>query len=138
MYIQYIFHFYQSGKGEDTIPFSFHWSPSATSSVATSLPALVPDNVLFTLVQPSNEDVAEHGEQMETNDSDTDIMETNDSNVDIMETYLYDIDLMGMDDEMDNKYSSENDSDRDFVNDEEMPEWKILSLSKTFLTICTK
>ena len=74
------------------------------------MPALVPDNVLFTLVQPSNEDVAEHGEQMETNDSDIDIMET------------YDIDLMGTDDEMDNEYSSENDSDRDFVNDEKMPD----------------
>ena len=108
------------GKGEDTIPFGFHWSLSATSSVTTSLPALVPDNVLLTLVQPSNEDVAEHGEQMGTNDSDMDIMETNDSNVDIMETY--DIDLMGTDDEMHNDYSSENDSNRDFVNDEEMPD----------------
>ena len=32
----------------------------------------------------------------------------------------YDIYLMETDDEIDNEYSSENDSDRDFVNNEEM------------------
>ena len=106
------------GKGEDTIAFGFHWSPSTTSSVATSLPMSVPDNVLFTLVQPSIENVAEQGDQMETSDSNTDIMGTNVSDIDNMVTY--DIDLMETDEEMDNKYSSENDSDRDFVNNEEM------------------
>ena len=106
------------GKGEDTIPFGFHWSPSTTSSVATSLPMSVPDNVLFTLVQPSNENVAEQGDQMETSDSNADIMETSVSDIDNMVTY--DIDLMETDDEMDNEYSSEDDSDRDFVNNEEM------------------
>ena len=106
------------GKGEDTIPFDFHWSPFTTSSVATSLPMSVPDNVLFTLVQPSNENVAEQGDQMETSDSNADTMETSVSDIDNMVTY--DIDLMETDDEMDNEYSSEDDSDRDFVNNEEM------------------
>ena len=78
----------------------------------------VPDNVLFMLVQPSNENVAEQGDQMETSDSNADIMETNISDIDNMVTY--DIDLMEMDDEMDNEYSSEDDSDRDFVDNEEM------------------
>ena len=40
-------------KGQDTIPFGYHWSPPTGPVVSSQIVRTVPDHILFTLVQPS-------------------------------------------------------------------------------------
>ena len=42
------------GKGEDTIPYGFHWIPSTNETVVQKSITPVPDNLLYTLSHPSS------------------------------------------------------------------------------------
>ena len=42
------------GKGEDTIPYGFHWIPSTNETVVQKSITPVPDTLLYTLTQPSS------------------------------------------------------------------------------------
>ena len=103
------------GKGEDTIPFGYYWSPATVSAVSLvpQTTQTVPDHILFTLVQPSTSAPNVDQQQMEV---DTDSTE---------EEMTEDIDLMGTDNESDMDYESENDYDRTFINDVEMSDEEI-------------
>ena len=48
------------GKGEDTIPYGFHWSPSTSSTITPSVIPPVPDSLLYTLTRPSDAVGKEH------------------------------------------------------------------------------
>lgn len=109
------------GKGEDTIPFGYHWSPTkgpAVLHVAKTVKT-VPDHILFTLVQPSIPGARK--EQLMEVDTDRSGGVDNDlENMDEDYEGADDVDLMETDDESDDYYDSENDYDRSFINDIEM------------------
>ena len=42
------------GKGEDTIPYGFHWIPSTNETVVQKSITPVPDSLLYTLIHPSS------------------------------------------------------------------------------------
>ena len=99
------------GKGEDTIPFGFNWSPPDNSNLPNRAPIQyqsVPDHILFSIIQPCNDadDKMAGADFMEIDET-----ISNASSVDLMET----------DSKYDNNYSSENSCDRDFVDDDEIP-----------------
>ena len=41
------------GKGEDTIPYGFHWIPSTNETVVQKSITPVPDSLLYTLINPA-------------------------------------------------------------------------------------
>lgn len=98
------------GKGEDTIPYGFHWIPSTNKSVIPTSIIPVPDSLLYTLIQPSSTVwqqgngmdlmahdepmVIDHGEDGMVSDDDDEMrgddedetMDTNEKDIDLMET----------------------------------------------------
>ena len=82
-------------KGEDTIPYGFHWIPSTNETVVQKSITPVPDTLLYTLTQPSSTvgqqgngiDLMTHDKSMVVDRSD-DGMASND-----------DIEMMGDDDD---------------------------------------
>ena len=113
-------------KGQDSIPYGYHWNPSTSSTINPTVIPPVPHNLLYTLTHPSdavgqqstemnlmeygNPVIIEQGEMMETDD-DCEPMETE-----------RDIDLMDTDDESDNDFESVRDSDIEFMNEDESEE----------------
>ena len=117
------------GKGEDTIPYGFLWSPSTgTSTISrTVIPTViptVPDNLLYTLIRPSDA-VGEKTTVMDLMDCDVTIdddemMQTDDDDeCEPTQIDNTDIDLMETDDESDIDFESERDSDIEFLNNDE-------------------
>ena len=90
-------------KGQESIPYGYRWSPSTTSTISRTVIPPVPDNLLYTLVRPSD---AVGGKSTEM-----DLMEyddTIDGNVEMMET----------DEESENDFETVRDSDFEFMNDD--------------------
>ena len=89
-------------KGQDSIPYGYHWNPSTPSTINPTVIPPVPHNLLCTeinLMEYDNPVIIEQGEMMETDD-DCEPMETE-----------KDIDLMDTDNESDNDFESVHDSD---------------------------
>ena len=102
-------------KGQDSIPYVYHWNPSTSSTINPTVIPPVPHNLLYTLIHPSdavgqqsteinlmeydNPVIIEQGEMMETDD-DCEPMET----------------------ESDNDFESARDSDIEFMNEDESEE----------------
>ena len=113
-------------KGQDSIPYGYHWNPSTSFTIHPTVIPPVPHNLLYTLIHPSdavgqqstemnlmeydNPVIIEQGEMLET-DNDCEPMETE-----------RDIDLMDTDDESDNDFESVRDSDIEFMNEDESEE----------------
>ena len=118
------------GKGEDTIPYGFHWIPSTNETVVQKSIAPVPDTLLYTLTQPSQEqkgngmDLMTHDEPMVVDRSDGGMASNDDTEMmgddddETMDTHEKEIDLMETDDEYDNDFESERDSDIEFMDSE--------------------
>jgi hypothetical protein len=106
-------------KGQDTIPFGYHWSPPTGPVVSSQIVRTVPDHILFTLVQPSVPGA--RGEQLIEVDTDSSGVIDDDLENMNEDEAIGDIDLMETDDESDEYYyESENDYDRSFINNNEM------------------
>ena len=85
-------------KGQDSIPYGYHWNPSTPSTINPTVIPPVPHNLLYTLIHPSdavgqqstelnlmeydNRVIIEQGEMMETDD-DCEPMET-ERDIDLM------------------------------------------------------
>ena len=114
-------------KGQDSIPYGYYWSPSSTSTIKPPFIPSVPDNLLYTLINPSDTvgEQSTRAELMKYNDP---IVE-NDS--EFMEIER-DIDLMDTDGESDSDFESEHDSDIEFMNDNELSDEAELSFYRLF------
>ena len=114
------------GKGEDTIPYGFRWSPSTSSTITPSVIPPVPDSLLYTLIRPSDavEEKSTGMDLMECDDTINDeMMETDDDDDEPMQIdNTTDIDLMETDDESDIDFESERDSDVEFLSNDESEE----------------
>ena len=114
-------------KGQDSVPYGYYWSPSNTSTIKPPFIPSLPDNLLYTLINPSDA-VGEQSTRAELMDYDDQIVE---SDFEFMETET-DIDLMDTDDENDNDFESEHASDIEFMNDEELSDDAELSFYRRF------
>ena len=101
------------GKGEDTIPYGFHWSPSTgTSTISRTVIPTVPDNLLYTLIRPSDA-VGKKSTVMDLMECDVRVdddgmMQTDDDDeCEPMQIDNIDIDIMETDDESDIDFESE-------------------------------
>ena len=124
------------GKGEDTIPYGFHWIPSTNETVVQKSITPVPDSLLYTLIHPSSTVgqqnngmdlmahdelmVVDHGDGGMASDDDNEMMGDDDDET--MDTDERDIDSMETDDESDNDFESERDSDIEFMDNEYLSE----------------
>ena len=116
------------GKGEDTIPYGFLWNPSAgTSTISHTVIPTVPDNLLYTLIRPSDA-VGEKSTVMDLMECDVRVdddgmMQTDDDDeCEPMQIDNIDIDIMETDDERDIDFESERDSDVEFLDNDESEE----------------
>ena len=114
-------------KGQDSVPYGYYWSPSNTSTIKPPFIPSLPDNLLYTLINPSDA-VGEQSTRAELMDYDDQIVE---NDFEFMETET-DIDLMDTDDENDNDFESEHASDIEFMNDEELSDGAELSFYRRF------
>jgi hypothetical protein len=111
-------------QGDDSIPYGYHWSPSTTSTIYPPFIPSVADNLLYTLIHPSNA-VGEQSTRANLRPDDEDDSMTIENDVDKLGTdddhksiqTENNIDLMETDDESDNDFESERDSDIEFMND---------------------
>ena len=120
------------GQGEDSIPYGYHWNPSTTSTINPPFIPSVPDNLLYTLIHPSDaggeqstREVVRHPDPLTIVEDSDGIMEIDDDCESIHRTN--DIDLMETDDESDNDFESERDSDIEFMNGNELSDEEELS-----------
>ena len=120
------------GQGEDSIPYGYHWNPSTTSTINPPFIPSVPDNLLYTLIHPSDaggeqstREVVRHPDPLTIVEDSDSIMEIDDDCESIHRTN--DIDLMETDDESDNDFESERDSDIEFMNGNELSDEEELS-----------
>ena len=116
-------------KGLDSVPYGYYWSPSSTSTMKPPFIPSVPDNLLYTLINPS--DAAACGSvssRAELMDYDDQIVE---NDFELMETERH-IDLMDTDDESDHDFESEHVSDIEFMNDDELSDEAELSFYRRF------
>ena len=114
-------------KGQDSVPYGYYWSSSSTPTIKLPFIPSVPDNIVYTLINPSDA-VGDQSTRAELMEYDDPIVE---NDFKLMETER-DIDLTDTDDESDNDFKSEHDSDIEFMNDDELSDEAELSFHRRF------